>query len=222
MHDDNINNEAKAGWPVNLLPGAAISLQSAGGARVNVRLLGVVQDAYIALRDVPARHGLMEFSLGYGESVVVRYLHEGAAVGFRSYVLNSLREPERLLFVAYPREIQQHALRQADRIRCTFPCQLSVGSEVAAAVMVDLSETGCQCAIRRRAGMTFGSETLLGEPVVVQLVRLDGEQTSLRGVVRRAVEDEQAIRVGIQFESAQPALFAEMADVLRPLSEVSS
>src|SRR5690625_1514557 len=110
---------------MNILPGTKISLEAAGG-RVTTSLMGVVDGVYVVLQDIPAYRGLMDFQLGYGETVVLRFLHEGTATGFRSYVLNMVKDPERLLFVAYPNEIQRLALRRADRVRCTLPVQLAM------------------------------------------------------------------------------------------------
>jgi c-di-GMP-binding flagellar brake protein YcgR len=205
---------------MNILPGTTISLEAAGGARLPVRLLGVVSGSYLALRDVPARHGNMDFTLNYGEKVVLRYLHEGTVTGFRSYVLNMVKEPERLLFVAYPSEVQHYALRRADRIKCTLPSQLFVRGAQYRAVIADLSETGCQCIIRRHAdqGLEDGHE-LMGEAVELDAPGLDATQIQLDGTIRRVSADPQALRVGIQFNTPQTALFQEILDALRPLIE---
>lgn len=201
-------------------PGTKVSLEAAAGTRVSVRLLGFVADAYLVLRDLPARHGNMDFTLHYGEQVVLRYLHEGTVVGFRSYVLNMVKEPERLLFIAYPSEIQQYALRRANRIKCTLPSQLFVQGEQLAAVLADLSETGCKCVIRRQLVPALGDGgRLLSEPVEIDAPGLDGNQLQLRGTVRRVVADAQFLRLGIQFEAPQSALFQSIMDALEPLMD---
>lgn len=201
-------------------PEARLSLEAAAGARLNVRLLGSVAGSYIALRDLPARYGNMDFTLHYGEQVVVRYLHEGTVVGFRSYVLNMVKEPERLLFIAYPNEVQEYALRRANRIKCTLPCQLFVQGEQHAAVVADLSETGCQCVVRRLPERDLGSgEALQDEMVEIEAPGLDGGLLQLQGVVRRVVADAQFIRLGIQFEVPQTDLFQGIVSALEPLND---
>lgn len=198
---------------MNVLPGTKISLEAAGGNRVNVSLLGMVANSYVVLREVPAQHGLMDFNLIYGDKVILRYLHEGTATGFRSYVLNMVREPERLLFVAYPSEIQRSALRRADRVRCALPAQIALDGELFTGMLADISETGCQCVLRRSDLSELDDDTDLMElQVDVAAPGLDGEMIELSGTVQRVLKDERRLRLGIRFDEARPALFSELKE----------
>lgn len=200
---------------MDVLPGTKISLETVGGNRVSVTLLGMVANSYVVLRDIPARSGLMDFSLNYGEKVVLRYLHEGTATGFRSYVLNMAREPERLLFVAYPAEIQQLSLRRANRVRCTLPAQIAMDGDVITGVLADFSETGCQCVLRRSDVADLDDDVeLIGLQVDVAAPGLDGEMLELSGTIQRVLKDERRLRLGIRFDDAQPELFSELKEAL--------
>lgn len=203
---------------MNILPGTKISLETVGGNRVNVTLLGMVANAYVVLREVPARSGLMDFSLNYGEQVVLRFLHEGTATGFRSYVLNMVREPERLLFVAYPTEIQRLPLRRADRVKCTLPAQIALNGELFIGVLADMSETGCQYVLRNSdlTELDDGVD-LIEVEVDISAPGMDGEMVGLSGTVQRALRDERRLRLGIQFEERQSELFNELKDALNLL-----
>lgn len=193
---------------MNILPGTKISLETAGGNRVNVSLLGIVANAYVVLRELPVRSGLMDFSLRYGEQVVLRFLHEGTATGFRSYVLNMVREPERLLFVAYPVEVQRLPLRQADRVKCTLPAQIALNGELFVGILADMSETGCQYVLRNSdlAELDEGVD-LIEVEVDISAPGMDGDMVGLSGTVQRAMRDERRLRLGIQFEERQSELF---------------
>lgn len=205
---------------MKIRPETKAILEAAAGAKVSARLLGSVDGAYLVLRELPATYGNMDFILRYGEQVVLRFLQEGTIIGFRTYVLNMVKEPERLLFVAYPKEVQRYALRRADRIKCTLPCQLYVLGVQLPGIVADLSETGCQCVIRRRPELEqdWGDcQELAGEPVEIEAVGLNKDMLQLFGTVRRVVVDEQALRLGIQFEVFQTELFQSIVDALEPL-----
>lgn len=207
---------------MKLLPGTKISLETTGGNRVSASLLGMVPETYVVLREIPARSGHMDFSLNYGEKVVLRYLHEGTATGFRSYVLNMVREPERLLFVAYPAEIQRLPLRQADRIRCTLPSQIVLNGELLIAMLADFSETGCQCVLRRSDIPEFEDDDtdLIGMQVDIAASGLDGEPMELSGTVQRVLKDDVRLRLGIRFDQDQAELYAELKDAMSLLEGV--
>lgn len=196
---------------MNVLPGTKISLEAAGGNRVNVSLLGMVANSYVVLREVPAQSGLMDFNLIYGDKVILRFLHEGTATGFRSYVLNMVKEPERLLFVAYPSEIQRSALRRADRIKCALPAQMAMNGELYAGMLADISETGCQCVLRRGDLPDLEDDAdLIETQVDVAAPGLDGEMIELSGTVQRVLKDERRLRLGIRFDEAKAELFKEL------------
>lgn len=86
---------------------------------------------------------------------VVRFLHQGQMVGFRSEVLRILSEPTHLIFLRYPDQIEQLSLRGHERLQCSFPGVLRVEQKIGASVpkrgyfgfVIDLAPGGCQFAI---------------------------------------------------------------------------
>ncbi|WP_018717944.1 flagellar brake protein [Arhodomonas aquaeolei] len=131
--------------------GLNMQLQVPGYAsRVITTLLGARDGQYLALHDNGANGGGLErLRLRPGDPLVVRFFHEGVAYGFRSYVRQLLREPEPMVFIAYPEETQSFALRQTPRVNCRLPARVRVGDdgEESTALVLDVSEHGCRVAL---------------------------------------------------------------------------
>lgn len=127
--------------------GLNMQLQVPGYAsRVITMLLGARDGQYLALHDNTANGGGLErLRLSPGDPLVVRFFHEGVAYGFRSYVRQLLREPEPMVFIAYPEETESFALRRAPRLNCRLPARVRMDDgEEHTALVLDVSEQGCR------------------------------------------------------------------------------
>lgn len=200
---------------VEFEPNTEISLQVPGGVRTTVRLLGDVPDQYIVLRG----SGLGGLRFSYGDTVILRYLHAGVVCAFPALVLTMTVAPEHLLFVSYPRadRVRKHPLRSAERLACTLPCRLTHAGVTRAGLVVDLSETGCQCLLRSDAPAADALATATAEApeVSLQLSVLDEpRQATVAGTVRRNSSGERCLRLGIEFAPRQADLFARMTALL--------
>jgi hypothetical protein len=77
-----------------------------------------------------------------GRTINVRYLEEGKVIGFQSRLMKSIEEPEKLLFLSYPKVIEDHELRKDKRLPCALPAELTTQGLVCHSVVVDINHTG--------------------------------------------------------------------------------
>ncbi len=196
---------------------AEVSVQLRGGNRIPTRLLGKLAAQYLVLRG--NRGSLDGIKLDYGESVIVRYLHEGVVYAFRSFVLHMALKPEKLIFLAYPQAgLQRHSLRQAQRLACTLPCRINLDEEPRLGLLVDLSATGCQVVLPNEEGHDAAqhAERVLLQEVDLQVADVDGEgAVNVAGTIRRSEADERRLRIGIEFSRPQVDFFQRIAHLLR-------
>ncbi|MCS4505730.1 hypothetical protein KBTX_00629 [wastewater metagenome] len=138
--------------------GLNMQLQVPGYAsRIVTTLLGARADRYLALHDNAGGGGLERLRLSPGDPLVVRFFHEGVAYGFRSYVRQLLREPEPMVFIAYPEETESFALRREPRLNCQLPARVRMGDgEEHNALILDVSEQGCRVALPPAAAVCEG------------------------------------------------------------------
>jgi hypothetical protein len=203
---------------IQIAPDTEVRLQTPGGTRAALQLLGKVEGQYLVLRIIrPKSFDTLGFS--YGDTVILRYLHAGVVYAFRTLVLNAVHAPEGLLFVAYPQAhaVQHHPLRASDRLPCSLPVNLTLGDTASAALVVDLSQSGCQCVLppSADAGAEDSLENLVAQRVQLQLHGLGEGELTLAGAVRRHVIGERSQRLGVEFDEPQADFFSRVANLLR-------
>ena len=84
-----------------------------------------------------------------GSSVVVRFIHEGSIIGFRTTAICHSSAPSPLMFLRFPQAVESSRLRKSERYPVSIECICS-GKRLMGAVdtypratMLNLSEGGC-------------------------------------------------------------------------------
>lgn len=77
-----------------------------------------------------------------GNSVIVRYLHNGVVHGFESQSRGHITSPDRLLFVSYPVIVATQELRRQKRTACLLPATMRHADNEAVGRLCDLSVAG--------------------------------------------------------------------------------
>ena len=178
--------------------GTLLTVQTAGSRiRRFAELLGHVEYEFLALRRSRSHPGdLPALRLQLGDTLLVRYLENGTAYGFRVRVLRVLQEPELLVFTSFPDSTQAHSVRSEERIACMLPCCVELGGDPAGSgLLLDVSPSGCQLALPlERALPEEGTQLALSLtlPDSAEPVRLVGD-------VRRTQSRQAGHRVGMQF-----------------------
>lgn len=142
-----------------------------------------------------------------GTSCTVSYLHNGKLVGYRSEIRDRISSPVPLLFVAYPKNVEEMHLRKHLRASANEPILLmqadrasgssSVlpGNSYFGGLLKDLSEGGCSVSlVRRPAWLRSGSAVRLE----FELPGL-GRITNLTGVVKNIDVRDGSEAIGIEF-----------------------
>lgn len=133
-----------SGRELEIEVGTPVALQIEGVAeRLASTLVGIKKGEY-GIVTMPASRIGLESKLHRGNSIVVRYIHDGRAFAFQSVLLGSIKDPVPLLILNCPRVLEIHSLRGEDRINCRLPSEVVAGEENLPGVVVDLSASGCQ------------------------------------------------------------------------------
>lgn len=203
---------------VLLASGTSVNVQRAGSdVRVPATILGSVPEFYIALRD--PHHGSNERSLRslnllIADVVILRFLHDGVIYGFRSSVSRLTTDPEYLLFVHYPQDVEHVSVRQAPRISFHLPCEVSFGGGGSQpGLVLDLSPGGCAVAGARNEGSSSPREA---DPVTLSLT-LPAQSRPVQAVgrVRRVSAEGGNWKAGIAFDDEHTQLVAALEPYLR-------
>jgi len=142
-----------------------------------------------------------------GTSCTVSYLHEGKLVGYRSKIRDVLNAPVPLLFLAYPKTVEEMHMRKHVRVPSNEPILLMrtdqghpsesalPTSDYCGGLLKDLSEGGCSVALVTRPGwLGPGSRVRLE----FELPGL-GHITNLTGIVKNSDRRYGSEMIGIEF-----------------------
>jgi c-di-GMP-binding flagellar brake protein YcgR len=142
-----------------------------------------------------------------GTPCTVSYLHEGKLVGYRSEIRDLLSAPVPLLFVAYPKAVEEMHLRKHLRVSANEPILLmradsASGSKSAlptsdyfGGLLKDLSESGCSVMLVRRPAWLCPGATVRLEFELPGL----GHITNLTGLVKNADVRHGGEMIGVEF-----------------------
>lgn len=141
----------------HLTPGKSIDLQLNGlnSVRIKPTVVGIDLGRYLLVK-FPSKLNSADYKdvLLKGNSVVVRYILEGEhgeCVAFSTTIQHILFTPERLIFLNYPKRIENRQLRTFQREKTHLPAQISLHKtgdtltgNCIAGYIVDISSRGCQ------------------------------------------------------------------------------
>ena len=140
------------------------------------------------------------------KELVVRYVHEGSVFGFRSQVMLSILDSLNVVFVKFPKKIEDYNLRTHKRLDCSLPARLEVVARHQnrklhfKGVIGDISKGGCKATISLEE-LEWIKESLSIQSAVMIFLFLPGVEGELllRGVVRSMTQDSVVLSMGIQF-----------------------
>lgn len=207
------SNQPQTSIPLSHLviaAGNVVAIQRVGEeTRVRAEVLGAVPDAYIALRYAcgsPRSRAAGFLNLRAEDSLILRFVHEGVVYGFRTAISRLVTDPEPLVFVRYPRFVEQVSMRRELRLSCRMPCLVTAdGGSAQPGLMLDVSAAGCRVVVRHDHNEAAPPE---GLPVTVTLALPDQtEPFSAPGEVRRLTDEVEERALGIAFNHEQRELY---------------
>jgi c-di-GMP-binding flagellar brake protein YcgR len=145
--------------------------------------------------------------VGAGMPCTVSYLHEGKLVGYRSEVRDVLNSPVPLLFIAYPKTVEEMHMRKHVRVPSNEPILLMrtdsghssesslPTSDYFGGLLKDLSEGGCSVVLVKRPAWLCPGSTVRLEFELPGL----GHITNLTGVVKNSDVRHGSELMGIEF-----------------------
>lgn len=201
--------------------GTQLLIQVGGaGSRMKSLLVGAEVGCYLIVH-TPRVAGI-DASLYEGNPVILTFLRAGVVYGFRSHILNQIKTPARLLFLAYPESIERHELRKNPRIECNIPAHAEFAEHSGGlkCVISDISMGGC------RLGFIPQDEFCNSPIQMKESVKLSSElmgisqENSLKGEVRSVNGDLKRISLGIKFSNNQEATLLKIERYIQSVLEL--
>ncbi len=145
-----------------------------------------------------------------GTPCTLSYLHEGKLVGYRSEIYEVVISPVPLLFVAFPKTVEEMHLRKHFRVSANEPILLMSAmhdrpsnanatlpaSDYVGGLLKDLSVSGCSVIMTQRPSWFRQGNTIQLEFELPGL----GHVTNLTGIVKNVDTQQDGNAIGIEFQ----------------------
>ncbi len=184
-------------------PGSQLFIKIDGfESRLKSMFIGGQLQAYLIVT-TPKVDGI-ESAVFEGVPVSVTFLHDGVVYGFRSRIIHRLITPARLLFLAYPPNIEKHELRKHQRVECNLPAMIRIqnGASDFEGIMANISTGGCKVIFLASSEIvheTMASGTKI--QISFELAGI-GSVKLLEGIIKSFSAEGSKLALGISFEQA--------------------
>ena len=182
--------------------GTTLKIQLEGSqSRLTSELIGVDEGEYLIINMPPIQAmGNAASSLYKGSNITIRYVHKGTIYGFKTQIIHFITTPVKLIFIKYPKKIENQNLRAHKRIDCHLPANAKIADTTVEGSVSDISKEGCQFTVKM-VKLEDSADLLQVDNEIVVSLQLPGvkEKLTLTGKQKNIKKDMYNVNIGILF-----------------------
>ena len=187
--------------------GITLEIQAKGvDCRLVSKLIGIEEGKYLIIKTPEIQSSANALRLLYrGNNVIVRYISKGSIFGFQSNIIDFITDPRKLIFIEYPKKIENKDIRHHKRIDCYLPAGLIILDNVVNGFIIDISGGGCQFVTETsrfenyiqlmKEGFEFNVAFHL--PGIEKILEVRAKQRNIK-------KDNKNINIGMMFSKMEP------------------
>jgi len=136
----------------------------------------------------------------------VRCVTRGSVFGFKSNIIQILTDPDYLLFIRYPKQVQKQDIRVNQRVKCLLPARIYNSSAELVGTLADISRSGCHLQVKIE---DFTEDQIIltkthqssNDRTITLALTLPGrkEEKLIEAIIRSNFVDSKKVEMGIQF-----------------------
>jgi len=208
---------------LNLMPGKSLDLQFSIPVLVRMKLTLVGYDAgnFLILKYPSGQVSEYADVLQTGNVAIVRYIDEGRqgeCVAFTASISAIINVKARLIFLEYPKSIENRQLRSSQRLQTHIPGKIELLTSIGvttgnsiSGVIIDISSKGCQ--------FTFKTDNnkvkVKKSDIIISIgAASQNEQVKIKALVRNSRFENGKVYVGIQFSGEESKRVATLLSSL--------
>jgi hypothetical protein len=116
--------------------------------RIFFKLIGIREGKYLIISSpkITNKNHLksdVDSNFPLNSKLILRSLSGGTIYGFESTVIKVIHEPDVLIFIEYPNEIEIYNLRKEKRVKINIPAKVIISKKSYSVTMINLSNNGC-------------------------------------------------------------------------------
>lgn len=168
--------------------------------RMESSLVGMRRDKYLILTmpGEPNKPAIRQDEIG--TKLVIRYIHQGNAYGFKSVVMDVIAGADRLLIISYPFQLEVFELRNYPRLNCFLPARVFLGNQVIDGSLNDISRTGAHFTCAKSDHVSNLAEHVDDAiKIDIQIPGSDGH-IHIASNIRKVEASSDKFELGIRFE----------------------
>ena len=187
--------------------------------RLSSKLVGIEEDKYIIIKTPSMLAGLDVLNKGNG--IIVKYLEKGTAFVFTSHILKFISSPEMLLFVEYPKKIEDHNIRDKQRLDCYLPAHIipddGPGKYDIEGAVTDISRGGCKFIASKESLRVNNVQLEINSEVLISF-NLPGLEQPLTATIlaknKYFSKSEDSLNIGFRFTEMDEKVETKLIDFL--------
>lgn len=194
-------------FPINLGTEFLIEIQKLN-QRIKVALAGYEKDGFLLIKLSPNDlMGTFRSEAVTSSAVIVKFQHRETVYSFQSVILSIVATPCKLMFLSFPKTVEETKVRPDQRRVCALPAMIMVSNDIVDILIVDISKDGCQCVIKISGTRGEMLQKIMHVNSLIDLmVNFPDTKERLRiaGRIRNIGSDAEKISIGMKFENLSP------------------
>ena len=187
-----------------------------GGTQLTSELTGVEDDKYLMIK-WPTVDPKVDASnlIRKGNTVFVKYLHEGVEFSFQSHILEVISNPAKLIFIKYPENTEVNVLREHRRVDCYLPASVRIADNIIKGAITNISKIGVLFVAEIPADDNRINQLETGNEIGLTF-QLPGVQSELTmtAKLRNITKDKDKVRIGIVYGKMDVEIQTKLFDFL--------
>ncbi len=187
-----------------------------GGTQLTSELTGVEDDKYLMIK-WPTVDPKVDASnlIHKGNTVFVKYLHEGVEFSFQSHILEVISNPAKLIFIKYPENTEVNVLREHRRVDCYLPASVRIADNIIKGAITNISKIGVLFVAEIPADDNRINQLETGNEIGLTF-QLPGVQSELTmtAKLRNITKDKDKVRIGIVYGKMDVEIQTKLFDFL--------
>ncbi len=169
--------------------------------RLKSELFAVEEGKYLIIKLSPFQSLGNAVKLVYeGTPLVIRYILKGTMFGFKSKIMYVMVEPAKLIFIEYPKKIENQDLRAHKRIDCYLPAKVRIEDNSIEGTITDISRKGCQLLVKTSKITNCSTQLLEVDNEIGVIFQLpEVAKLSITGKQKNIRKDKDNVYIGILF-----------------------